>query len=246
MDRINDIFDKMDNWRNLPKYQLERRSDLFFAIYLKEVLEAKFGILLKDQIIPEFPIHKKTIKLASSGEESCNVDFVAFANDNSKCFFEELKTDNASKRDKQDKYLADAKSVGLKPLILSLKNIFLATKQKQKYFNLFKMLDEVGVVTLDPKLQIKLFSSHRQGASELIRGIDCEICELNEINIVYILPGRTKASVKLSQGNNTIIYFEEFSELISEDDDAITNRFRQSLKKWSETVAGDLAYHSDT
>ncbi|MGA7845141.1 MAG: hypothetical protein WCB17_11375, partial [Dehalococcoidales bacterium] len=76
MDRINDIFDKMENWRNLPKYQLERRSDLFFAIYLKEVVEAKFGVLLKDQIIPEFPIHKKTIKLASSGEESCNVDFV--------------------------------------------------------------------------------------------------------------------------------------------------------------------------
>ncbi len=103
MNSIQDVFGKMDSWRNLPKYQLERRSDIFFAAYLKEVLEAKFD-KIKDQIIPEFPIHKATIKpyfngiLKCKGEDSCNVDFVAFALSKPECYFIELKTDIASKR----------------------------------------------------------------------------------------------------------------------------------------------------
>lgn len=61
MKTITDIFDKMDRWRNLPNYQLERRADIFFAIYLKTVLEAKYSVQLKEQIIPEFPVHIATI-----------------------------------------------------------------------------------------------------------------------------------------------------------------------------------------
>lgn len=41
MDRICALFDRMDNWRHLPSYQLERRADLIFSLYLPEVLVAK-------------------------------------------------------------------------------------------------------------------------------------------------------------------------------------------------------------
>ncbi|MHA3964233.1 MAG: hypothetical protein AM325_011935, partial [Candidatus Thorarchaeota archaeon SMTZ1-45] len=51
----------MDKWRNLPKYALERRADIFFGVYLKTVLEAKYDIKIKEEIIPEFPVRKATI-----------------------------------------------------------------------------------------------------------------------------------------------------------------------------------------
>jgi len=38
---INKLFDLMDDWRNLPAYQLERRADIFFAIHLEEIIEKK-------------------------------------------------------------------------------------------------------------------------------------------------------------------------------------------------------------
>jgi len=35
---IDELFDKLDEWRSLPAYQLERRADIFFAIYLKDII----------------------------------------------------------------------------------------------------------------------------------------------------------------------------------------------------------------
>ena len=35
---ITAIFDRMDSWRHLPGYQLERRADLLFSLYLPEAL----------------------------------------------------------------------------------------------------------------------------------------------------------------------------------------------------------------
>jgi len=49
MNRIDAIFDRMDVWRHLPSYQLERRADLFFALYLPEVLNT----------MPQFTVHQQ-------------------------------------------------------------------------------------------------------------------------------------------------------------------------------------------
>ena len=38
---LDALFDRMDAW--LPNYQLERRADLFFSLYLAEALQAKLG-----------------------------------------------------------------------------------------------------------------------------------------------------------------------------------------------------------
>jgi hypothetical protein len=61
MNIISEIFDKMDKWRNLPKYGLERRADIFFGVYLKTALETKYKTKIKEEIIPEFPVHLATI-----------------------------------------------------------------------------------------------------------------------------------------------------------------------------------------
>lgn len=43
MNKTETIFNLMDSWRRLPSYQLERRADLFFALYIPQALEEKLG-----------------------------------------------------------------------------------------------------------------------------------------------------------------------------------------------------------
>lgn len=52
---IDKLFKHLDNWRHLPAYQLERRADIFFGIYLQEILKKKFNEDI-DFIVPEFPV----------------------------------------------------------------------------------------------------------------------------------------------------------------------------------------------
>ena len=54
---IDVLFDKLDMWRNLPAYQLERRADIFFAIYLKDIIQNKYRTII-DFTIPEFPVRR--------------------------------------------------------------------------------------------------------------------------------------------------------------------------------------------
>ena len=58
-DPINHLFDQMDKWRHLPSYQLERRIDLFFSLYLPQVLEEKTGMQISSSFIPHSLIQKK-------------------------------------------------------------------------------------------------------------------------------------------------------------------------------------------
>ena len=52
---IDQLFDRLDDWRNLPAYQLERRSDIFFSLYLKDIIQSNYQQKV-EHIIPEFPV----------------------------------------------------------------------------------------------------------------------------------------------------------------------------------------------
>ena len=117
MDPIAAIFDRMDEWRHLPKYQLERRSDLFFSLYLPEVLEAKLGFPIRAEVTPEFPVRKATIYPHHQGDDCCNIDYLALSASGTESVFVELKTDQASRRVQQDDYLLRAQQVGLPALL---------------------------------------------------------------------------------------------------------------------------------
>jgi hypothetical protein len=58
---IENVFDRLDAWRHLPAYQLERRADIFFSRYLIGVLSEITGDDLEEEIIPEFPIKRDLI-----------------------------------------------------------------------------------------------------------------------------------------------------------------------------------------
>ena len=59
-EKINLIFENLDCWRHLPSYQLERRVDMFFSLYLKDILEMHVG-RSPVKVIPEFPLHIATL-----------------------------------------------------------------------------------------------------------------------------------------------------------------------------------------
>ena len=101
----NVLFDRMDAWRHLPNYQLERRADLFFSLYLPKVLEEKLGFPVRERLIPEFPVRIGTIYPHIPINKSFKIDYVALSEDGSKAVLVELKTEGMSRRSSQDKYL---------------------------------------------------------------------------------------------------------------------------------------------
>ena len=44
MESVQQVFSLLDRWRHLPNYQLERRADIFFAVYLPKILEQRFAV----------------------------------------------------------------------------------------------------------------------------------------------------------------------------------------------------------
>ncbi len=153
MDPINEILNNMDTWRHLPAYQLERHADIFFSIYLTEVLANKFNTEMEG-IIPEFPVQIGTITNGVSNQ-SFKIDYLARAKN--KIIFVELKTDEASRRSAQDVYLEQARQVGMVKLLEGLRKIYKATTSKQKYHHLLTHVEKLGLITPDNQ---GIFSIH--------------------------------------------------------------------------------------
>jgi hypothetical protein len=213
MTHTNTIFDNLDVWRNLPAYQLERRADIFFSIYLPEILSHKFGVKIEG-VIPEFPIRVGTIHHDIDINKSFKVDYLAKANDNKTIIFVELKTDEGSRRDKQDWYLERAKQVGLAELLDGVRKIYKATNSKKKYEYLLGLLQDFGFIALD-----------KSGTFEITQADYV-------IQIVYIQPNNP-------DGQNNVITFQEISEIIERHGDELSLRFSKSLLKWAGTKAGE-------
>lgn len=142
MTHINSLFDRLDAWRHLPAYQLERRADIFFALYMREILGAVFSVEI-DGLIPEFPIKQ------CSSNRSDKVDYLALASNAKRGFLVELKTDIGSRRKTQDAYLERAQSLGLGKLLDGILDIYSATKEKQKYSFLLDELRDFGLLAIN-------------------------------------------------------------------------------------------------
>ena len=100
------VFELLDRWRHLPAYQLERRADIFFALYLPGIVEHVLGVPVDPRVIPEFPIRKEYSR------RSTKADYFLLSRDGSSAFLVELKTEMKSRNRRQDAYLADARDGG--------------------------------------------------------------------------------------------------------------------------------------
>lgn len=129
---INQLFNNLDAWRHLPAYQLERRADIFFSLYLAEALKEKFGLQATPVLITEFPCRYGSIH-EGGNNQSFKVDYLAVSVEDEKAFFVELKTDIASRNDDQDTNMKQAKQAGLAKLLSGLREMQSHSKQSKKY-----------------------------------------------------------------------------------------------------------------
>ena len=228
MQQINTLLGRMDAWRHLPNYQLERRADLFFSLYLPEVLEAKFGFPVGNTIVPEFPVRIGTIYPDIPVDKSYKIDYVAVSADGDKAILVELKTESLSRRDNQDKYLAASRKAGFPALLGGLLDIFRATNSKRKYFALLELLESMGLLRIPTEMKEIMSRSSLVGVTEASRSIEITTSVTDSI-IVYVQP---------NGDGDDIINFSEFRAIVQKHDDAVSTRFAQSLQEWASPKAG--------
>ena len=114
---IESVFDLLDEWREFPSYQLERRADIYFALLLPEIMKL-FGEDIKhEDVIPEFPLKNEKRK----DYRPLRVDYVVFGS--KKVYFVELKTSISSRNPAQDDNMKTAKAKGLATIIEEAKEI---------------------------------------------------------------------------------------------------------------------------
>jgi len=206
---IQKIFSLLDDWRKLPAYQLERRADIFFAVYLDQIIKSVYDKTIK-LIIPEFPVRAgEVISDHKRPDLSFKIDYLVLCDDDKTVFIIELKTDQNSRRTLQDSYLDKAKEINIPGLINGIIRIYHATnlKYKRKYNHLIDKLSKIGWIKTMNK--------------ELIN-----ISNICDIQIVYIQP-------RNEQNLPNIISFDNICNILSEQDD-FTKRFVISLNEWSQ------------
>lgn len=231
MDVVSAIFDRMDDWRHLPSYQLERRADVFFSVYLREVLQRKLVMPIKDQIIPEFPVRVGTID-PNAGKITENIskkiDYVLFTEDLPTALFVELKTEGLSRRAEQDEYLRAAQTVGMTALLDGVLRLFRATSAKRKYLRLLKLIERIGLIQIPEEMVALVDAPSRRGINKLSQDIRIT-CPVSDCRIVYVQP---------TGGGDNIIDFSEFSAVVGGHDDPFSQRFAKSLAQWRQVEAG--------
>lgn len=204
-DKISELFDLLDKWRYFPAYQLERRADIFFAIFLKQIIQNKYNLSI-DTLIPEFPVRVGAI-IEKEINKSFKIDYVAVNQKMKEVFLVELKTDILSRREKQDWYLKRAQEINIYGLVDGLIKIFHATNQKSKYMYLLNDIEVLGWI-------------------EMSGNIIKNTSERYDVKILYIQPE------KHPEESANVVTFDEIISLIKTNTDALSIRFAESLEHW--------------
>lgn len=225
MKPIKTVFLNLNRWRHLPAYQLERRADIFFSVYLPTVLEEFTGKKLAPTIIPEFPIKRDLISLKTKNNLSVKVDYVLFAEDLHTTFFIELKTDTASRKEAQDEYLAKAKEIGFTRILAGLCEILQSTNAYQKYYHLLHMLKELGFLEIPEDIEQYIYPKPKQGLRRRFREITINPVD-TRIEVVYVQP--------TDSCTVNCISFKYFADTIENFRDPLSVLFREHLKRWQQ------------
>jgi hypothetical protein len=208
---IHQLFENLDSWRHLPAYQLGRRADIFFSVYLPEYLKKRYDYDVQ-VVIPDFPIRVGTVRPLTDNNSSYKIDYFVKVNNPSTVILVKLMTDTGSKRSEQGWYLAEAKKRGVRQLLLGLKKIVAAGSPKSQYDFLLRSLECAGLIQFANSSDFRILDT------------DCEIA------IMYVLP-------HAGSGDN-VITFEEMADFVSQKSDDLSKRFAQSLREWATSKKG--------
>ncbi|MET0340669.1 MAG: hypothetical protein ABW252_06690 [Polyangiales bacterium] len=234
---VSVLFARLDAWRHLPAWQLERRADVFFSLYLREVVERECDVALLECVIPEIPLKVPGSNHADKG------DYLLISADGTRAFLVELKTDVRSRRDGQDTYLARAAADGIEAVLEGIQSIVLSTSSHQKYFHLLRELERVELLKLPPDLAEYVFPEPRQGLTRKLREITLTT-KRPRVEVVFVQP-------IVTGGGERCIDFECFARHVARHPDPLSQRFSESLLRWrapagareaaTEVVRGDRA-----
>ncbi len=224
---VASIFGLLDKWRHLPAYQLERRADIFFALFLPDVLNrhlSQRGIAIDPRLVPEFPLKRR------EDNRSKKADYLALSTDHKHAFLIELKTDSVSLDKDQFGYLNDAVHRGMHKLLCDLKCIVKATEacKRGKYFHLLKALDDLGLIGLPASLENRMFSPSRGPYKRVVDEIEI-VSVPGSLRIIYVLPTATAGFEGID--------FEFFAETV-EARGEIGRVFAHHLRSWAAIEAG--------
>lgn len=230
---INAIFCRLEEWRHLPSYRLEPRADIFFALFLPEVLGKALDVRINPILIPEFPIKKP------SDNKSSKVDYLALQQGSTdsvpkQAFLVELKTDMASRRSEQDAVMDYAVERGLKQLIRDVKVICNASQHKRKYAHLLYHLKSLNLVCYGGEDERELYEKALSGNYDIFNKVE---------PASWLSDGRPKLRSVYIQPEPppTVVDFKTFASILEEGQEAKDFRrlFACYLRKWACTKAGD-------
>lgn len=232
---IERIFRRLDRWRHLPAYQLERRADIFFGLFLPEVIEDCLRTQ-RTTIIPEFPILKE------DGFQSHKIDYFAYAS-NGASFLLELKTDMSSAMSpegrEQKRRLKEATRRGLDELVRGVVSICKRTQAKQKYVHLLYELEQLGLVNgVDNVLKKAFCAKTKRGISEELNKIEFCCEALPKPRAVWIQPEPAPCCDDIQ-----FVSFMDFAaavDKIKDEDIMVRKSFTTFLRKWAVEKAGSV------
>jgi len=133
---LTEVFDVLVSNKQLPKYQFERRVDIFVNVFLADVLSALFGGTYQ-LVVPEFPLKK------DDNHQSTNVDYLLFCttpDGHHKWIFLELKTASGSIGQEQLSIYRRSVERGMPALMSDIPLLRERTKARAEYDELSRRL----------------------------------------------------------------------------------------------------------
>jgi hypothetical protein len=224
--RLEQLFRNLDQWRHLPNYQLERRADAFFSLYLPGLVQEKVGRPIEPIVVPELPILCSLIWSERQGMKSVKADYLLLAEDRSEAYFVELKTDSESRRDAQDEYLK--KACGrFQAVIEGVIGIAKASSSSAKYASLLQLLASMRLVQVPASGPIsrEWFGS--------VKALPCP----NVVKTIYLQPGPAK-------GDESVIDFKFVRSYLARYDDEFSTLFAKYLERWEQRAGTPLSDES--
>ena len=252
---LRSVLDRLEQWRHLPAYQLERRADIFLSFVLPEILKKKFKLnQVEDmKVIPEFPLHKrKLFDATETGNASAKVDFAVFSRTCNRIFLVELKTDNNSINRNQLCRMVKVKSSGviklLKGVIKCARNT--STSHRKYGHLLWKLSRDVGCITVPASFTSMNWTDLHPGLTGEFKHVHVDESWINvTIELVLLFPGYSllKSAPRRSRARDLM---KEFSPPIQLIDFMIFKELDEShpvasfLIEWATHEAGKTPlYH---
>jgi hypothetical protein len=224
------IFEQLSKWRSYPNYQLERRADIFFALYLEKILQCHLEeVDHVDLAIPEFPLlrarlRKQEDEPMATDKLSVKADYLCIDKTSKHAVLVELKTDDSSCRELQNKDMQVACKQSLEQLLEDLILIRSASISKKKYDNLFDEFMSKGF--------IEQVTERGRSKWKVVEGAS----EGYTISSVLIKPHNDDENFTQDAGNLfpiPVISFEMVNQVLGELDEPLATSFSKALADWS-------------